>query len=578
MHSWNSLLDIVILLAGSLVLGSIMARLKQSALLGYLLAGTVLGPNGLNVIQDEKTVEAIAELGVALLLFSLGLEFSWQRLKKLGSVILLGGFIQIALTIALSMAAGVALGLAAKEAFVVGAMVALSSTACVLRVLMDRAQIESEHGRCALGILLVQDIAVVVLALAVNVLGTEGTATEVMLYIGQILLYAAGLILALYLLLNQVAVRVLGTLTISRNRELTILLAIVTGLGSAWAAHAAHLSPALGAFVAGMFLGSSPFAVQIRADVASLRIVLLTLFFSAAGMLGDPRWMISHLPILLGLTAAVVIINTIVVWQVLYRMGTPQATAASAALSLAQMSEFAFVIGGLGKAVGILSDDVFMAMASTAIVTLFITPFLIAVAPQFGAWVSRVFGAGGGAGSSAAVASAHGDHQPPDILIIGFGPAGQRVGRSLTNSNHHVLVIDQNPEAKHLVAELGMMFQPGDASSEEVLEHVQLSAAKIIVITLPAPVIVIQVIRHVRQMAPNAYLVVRSRYHIYAAQFENAGAHAVVDEEEEVGKRLAHMVRRQLDGLPVQDEDAERAEVDEEVVPGDKTTIAKDIT
>lgn len=552
MQSWISLLDIVILLAGSLVLGSLMAMLKQSALLGYLLAGTVLGPHGLNVIQDEKTVEAIAELGVALLLFSLGLEFSWQRLKRLGGVILAGGFIQIALTIALSMGAGMALGLPAKEAFVVGAMVALSSTACVLRVLLDRAQIDSEHGRCALGILLVQDIAVVVLALAVNVLGSEGTASEVMLYIGQILLYAAGLILALYLLLNQVAVRVLGTLTMSRNRELTILLAIVTGLGSAWAAHAVHLSPALGAFVAGMILGSSPFAAQIRADVASLRIVLLTLFFSAAGMLGDVNWMLTHLPLLLGLTAAVVVVNTLIVWQVLYRMGTPQATAAATALSLAQMSEFAFVIGGLGKAVGILSDEVFMAMASTTIVSLFITPFLIAGAPRFGAWISRKLGdntkpllPNDGRGSDVG-----GEHPAPDILIIGFGPAGQRVGRSLFNAQHHVLVIDQNPEAKHLVTELGMTFQPGDASSEEVLEHAQISAAKIVVITLPAPEIVIQVIRNVRQLAPNAFVVVRSRYHIYASQFVSSGVHAVVDEEEEVGKRLAFMVRRQLGGLP----------------------------
>jgi CPA2 family monovalent cation:H+ antiporter-2 len=551
MHSWDSLLDVVVLLAGSLVLGSLMARLKQSALLGYLLAGTVLGPNGFNVIHDEKTVESIAELGVALLLFSLGLEFSWQRLKRLGGVILIGGFLQIAITVAIVTSAGVALSRPWKEAFVVGAMIALSSTACVLRVLLDRAEIESAHGRTTMGILLVQDIAVVPLALAVNVMGTRGTAPEVALYIGQVLLYAAGLVVGLYLLLNQVAVRALGTLTIARNRELTILLAIVTGLGSAWAAYSVNLSPALGAFVAGMFLGSSPFAAQIRADIASLRIVLLTLFFSAAGMLGDPAWMFTHLPILLGLTAAVVLVNSVVAWQVLRRLGTPSGTALTVGICLAQMSEFAFVLGGLGKAAGVVSNDVFMAMASTAIVTLFITPFLIAMAPRLGAWLDRRQTSDGG---KPVAGHGPGEAAPPlpDVVIVGFGPAGQRVGRSLIDARCSVVVIDQNPDSARIAGEMRFNFVTGDASTEEVLEHARAEHAKVVVITLPTPSVAMEVLRHVRRQSRHTQIVVRARYHMYAGGFEAGGANEVVDEEEEVGKRLAFMVRYHL-GHPHED-------------------------
>ena len=555
MHSWDALLDIVVLLAGALLLGALMARLKQSAILGYLLAGTLLGPNGLHVIKDEKTVEAIAELGVALLLFSLGLEFSWNRLRSLGKPILVGGFVQIGITISLCMGAGIMFGLSAPEAFVVGAMVALSSTACVLRVLMDRAAIESNHGRAAVGILLVQDIAVVPLALTVNVLGKGGTPGEVALYIGQILLYAAGLIAALWLLLNKVAVWGLGTLTMARNRELTILLAVVVGLGAAFAAYKAELSPALGAFVAGMFLGSSPFAAQVRADVSSLRIVLLTLFFSAAGMLGDPGWMIRNLPLLIALTAAVILINAVVGWLVLRKMGVPHAVAAGAGISLAQMSEFAFVLGLLAVNVGVLpqlvdeagnkqGSPVFMAMASTAIVTLFLTPYLIAAAPTIGMWLDRKLARGEGA-RAAAAGHGPGEHEP-EVIIIGFGPAGQRVGQSLANSGREVLVIDQNRDAERHTRPLGLHFMPGDATKEEVLEHAHVSQARVVVITLPTPEITREVLRTVRHLAPGAHIIVRARYHMYASTFESAGAHAVVDEEKEVGKRLAVMLRSHL--------------------------------
>ena len=223
----------------------------------------------------------------------MGLEFSVERLKKLGAKPLLGGVAQVILTILLGVAGAKLFGLNFREAIAVGMMIALSSTAVVLRILVESGEIEMPHGRNSLGVLLTQDVAVVPLALLMTILGGEGSAVEVAWSVGKLSLMAAGLIACLYVL-TRLAVLALGTLTLQRNRELTVIFAVVSGLGSAWAAHAVGISPALGAFVAGMLLGSSAFATQIRADVAPLQVVLLTLFFGAAGMMADPLWILAN--------------------------------------------------------------------------------------------------------------------------------------------------------------------------------------------------------------------------------------------------------------------------------------------
>ncbi|MHC4450198.1 MAG: cation:proton antiporter domain-containing protein, partial [Planctomycetota bacterium] len=390
MADWTLLLEIVVLLGAALVLGGLFARIGQSPLLGYLLAGMVVGaPGGWDFVQSDKDIDAIAELGVTLLLFSLGLEFSWRRLRGLGTSTLFGGVLQVVLTGAVVVATALAFGLPGNEAVAVGAMLALSSTAAVLRMLMDRAEIDSPHGRHAVAILLVQDMAVIPLAVLVSILGMGGTAQETAAELGRILLMGGGLVVVLYLFVTQVAVRALGALTIERTRELTTLLSVLLGLASAWAAHAAGISPAIGSFLAGMILGASPFATQVRADIASFRIVLLTLFFSAVGMKSDPLWIKNHLPLVLGTSAALIVGKSVLVWGVLRLLGTPNRIGASAGLSLAQIGEFAFVLGGIGVAGGFVSDQTNALVVSCAIVTLFATPSLVAYGPRIAGWIFR---------------------------------------------------------------------------------------------------------------------------------------------------------------------------------------------
>jgi CPA2 family monovalent cation:H+ antiporter-2 len=543
METWSLLLEVVVLLAACLLVGGIFSALKQNPLVGYLLAGMLLGgPGSLNVVRSESHIDAIAELGVALLLFSLGLEFSWNRLLGLGRKTLAGGVVQVVLTGA--AAAGVVLlfRLGPAEAVAVGAMVSLSSTATVLRVLIDRGEIDGYYGRNSLAILLVQDIAVVPLAVLMTLLGGRGEPADVFVDVLKILGLAAALVLGFYLLINKAAVRALQFLSVEKNRELTVLLAVVVGFGATWGAHAIGVSPALGAFLAGMFLGSSPFATQIRADVSSLRVVLLTLFFGAVGMVADPLWIASHLPLVLGFAAAIVLFKALIVWGILRAIGQPDGISLATGLCLAQIGEFAFVLGKTAKSVDAIGTELYMLVVSVAIVTLFLTPYLVAAAP----WAALTFQRWrGGLAPSDESRLTHAAFQP-DVVIVGFGPAGQAVGRAFVGGDTKVLVIDLNSAAKSNAESLGLHAEIGDATSRDVLQHAGAASAKVVAITLPARAAALTVLDHVRSLNPAAWIVVRSRYQNHEPEFQQAGADVIIGDEAEVGQRLAEGVKQSV--------------------------------
>jgi CPA2 family monovalent cation:H+ antiporter-2 len=335
MDSWNMLLQIILLLLACLLAGSLMSALKQSPLVGYLLAGMVMGgPGSFAIVKAEQQIESIAELGVALLLFSLGLEFSWKRVIGLGKSTLLCGVAQVVTTLILGALVGRLWGLPFTTSVAIGAMICLSSTAAVLRVLVDRGEMDSPSGRNSLAVLLVQDMAVVPLAILIPLLAEGGEPAAVASRVFSILLAAFLIIGSLYFLMTYVAVRALQSASFGRNRELTVLLSVIIGLGATWAAHAAKLSPALGAFVAGMFLGNSKFAVQVRADVSSLRIVLLTLFFGAVGMIADPVWMFKNLPTVLSLATVILVGKAVIIWGLFRLFGQSSGVSLSTGLCL----------------------------------------------------------------------------------------------------------------------------------------------------------------------------------------------------------------------------------------------------
>ena len=547
---WTALLDVLILLLTAMLLGALCERLKQSAILGYLLAGTLLGPNALDLMPNHKAVATIAELGVALLLFTIGLEFSWRRLRTVGPIALGGGTVQVLLTCALTTGVCLTLGLAGRPALAVGAMVALSSTACVLRLLVSRAEIDGVYGRNALGMLLLQDIAVVPLVLVVTALGGEdsGSVVQIGWEMGRAVGVAALLVAVLFVLLNYLVPLLLGARAAARNRDLPILLAIVTAVGAAWASHKLGLSPALGAFIAGLLLAESPFATQVRADVASVRTLFVTLFFSSIGMLSNPAWVLQHWATVAAVVAAIVFGKAIVTSGVARLFRSSPGHAVATGICLAQVGEFSFVLAEVARHGQLIDGSLFDLIVAATVGTLFLTPYLVAVAPHLATAVGRL--------------SAHGPRalhaldetslQPEGglrghIVIVGFGPAGQRIAEALMQRYKSLLVVvELGTKSADVARTYGLRTYIADATRTEVLEHVCVGAARAVAVTLPDPAAARQVIEQVRSLSPETPVIARARYHVYRWELILAGAETVVDEEEQVGLRMASAVRKML--------------------------------
>jgi CPA2 family monovalent cation:H+ antiporter-2 len=396
------------------------------------------------------------------------------------------------------------------------------------------------HGRNSLGVLLTQDIAVVPLAVLMTVLGGSGTATEVVIDIGKLVLMAIGLAAALYVL-TRLAVVTLGTLTLERNRELTVIFAVSMGLGSAWAAHEAGISPALGAFIAGMLLGNSAFATQIRADVSTLRVLLLTLFFGSAGMVADPLWIVSHLHWVALSVAALTVGKFVIVAGIFLALRQSLRVAAATALSLAQIGEFAFVLGTIGRGSGVVTDDVYALVVSVTIVSFFISAFSVPAAPRFGDGVARLLGKASASDRELAASS----HRS-DILIVGFGPTAQLAAVPLMQSEFKVTVIDLNRDGVRKAIQYGFNGQVGDACSPEVLEHASIGETKLAIVTLPHFDSALAVVELIRSMNPTATILVRSRYHIHRLPLSAAGG-TVEGDEDCVGDAMARRVTRWIE-------------------------------
>jgi CPA2 family monovalent cation:H+ antiporter-2 len=530
---WQLLMEVVLLLTVAFILGAVAQKLRQSAIVGYLVAGAIVGP----LLFNAEAVRQVAELGVALLLFSIGLEFSFSRLRKLGSIALVGGTLQVIITLvffALALIPFVDVSIA----IAMGAMAALSSTAVVLRVLVDRSAIDSVHGRNALGILLLQDIAVVPLVLLVTVLTRGGGVGEIALHLGKTLGGAFLLVVVFYLLFYHLVPRILMAQGLFANRELVVLLAIIIALGSVWIAHSLGLSPALGAFLAGMLLAESPFATQIRSDIVSIRTLFVTLFFTSVGMLADPLWLVHHLHwVVIGLSL-VFGIKTLIVYAIARRFDNGPIQALATGITLAQIGEFSFVLAATAHEGGLISADQFALILSITILSLLLAPYMIVHAEKWALFAAtHLFRS---QWKQATHPHMHAPSEQMHVLIVGFGPAGQQVAQALKSHKVHSHVIELNPHTAARARQMDLHVHIGDATSSDFLNHIGTQAICAAVITLPDPKTCRDVIANIKLLLPGIPILMRSRYHRYMADMKHRGATIVVDEESTVGQTLAN--------------------------------------
>lgn len=534
MTIWEIIAKLVLLFTAAFALGAAAQRLRQSAIVGYLVAGTVLG----SALFDRDVLLPWGEIGVSLLLFSIGLEFSFGRLRRMGAVALAGGGLQVVVTLLLFAAMFAALhpfGMSIAW----GEIVTVSSTAIVLRMLMARAEMDSVPGRTALGILLVQDIAVVPLVLSLTVLSHGGTGWGVLAQIGRSVAAAGGLAAVFYLLFYQLIPRLLMRGGVFADRELVVVLAVVIALGSSWAAHSLGLSPALGAFLAGMLLAESPFASQIRADVGSLRTLFVTLFFTAVGMLAEPAWFAANWAEVLGWLSLVFVGKTLVIFAIGVAFRLHPAHALATGIALAQVGEFSFVLAAEARRGGLITEHVFSLAVSVTILSMFLAPYMVTYARPAARRIVAAFSrprapipAGGGPAPE----------REGRVFIVGFGPAGRKVARALVENGVVPHVVELNPASVKAARRMGLDAHVGDASQPEIIAHLGIDTACVVVVTVPDPSTARRILQNIHGHSPGTSVIVRSRYHIATAELWGLGAAFVVDEENVVGRELARQV------------------------------------
>lgn len=535
MDLWYFLFELTILLGGAFLLGALAQRFRQSPILGYLLAGTIVGP----LLFNSEAVSQSAELGVSLLLFSIGLEFSFNRIKQLGRLAFGGGSLQVAATMGC-----VSLILMPwfdiDQALTIGAIVALSSTAVVMRVLVDRSEIDSVRGRSCLAILLLQDIAIVPLVIMVSLFAPDADQTNMGRHILKIIASAGGLGLVLYIVLYKGVPLLLSRQGVFANRELTVLLAIAIGLGASWGAHALGISPALGAFLAGLLIGESPFATQIRADIGAVRTIMVTLFFASVGMLVKPMWFLSHLHWILSAALAIFILKALLTFGAGRLFGLNNRQALATGISLAQVGEFSFVLATAASQGGVIGSQGYDLTLSVIILLMLVAPYMVSQAfPVTDRILTRVLGQ-----PLANSLQRQSNKLEPSrkVLVVGLGPAGQAVTRHLKEHQMMPVILDSNPQSRTTAYELGVKVHLGDATNEEVLLHAGLGQACMAVVTVPDPGTTTEIVEQVRRLRPHLPIAARCRYNRHQSTVKKAGANIVVNEEALTGHELAHLV------------------------------------
>ena len=528
---WPLLINLFLLLLAAYTAGILAQAFRQSAIVGYLLAGSIVG----SLLFSGDLVSSVAELGVSLLLFSIGLEFSFRHLRSMGRDLLSGGALQVLVTLVVFTAL-TRFFIPTASAVVVGCAFAASSTAIVLRVLLDNSRMDSNRGRMSLGILLVQDLAVVPLVLLVSLMGEASTWMSVMLRIGKVIASAGGLVLIFYLLFYRAIPWLLRKKGLFANRELMILLAILSAMGAIGGAHAVGLSPALGAFLAGMLLAESPFATQIRSDIDAIRTFFVVLFFTSIGMLLDLGWLAHHLHLVLPAVLIVFALKAVIIAFILKILRVDNQVALSTGITLGQVGEFAFVLVAAGQEGGIVGPDLFAGVVSVTMLSMFLAPYMAGYAEPLTEKILARFSSSHAASASAARGEPASCRK---AVIVGFGPAGRKVAAILKTIGVIPEIIDLNPSAIESAAREGVVIYLGDSTKHDILEHAGVRDAAVVVVTVPDSQVAATTIGMVRSLNPHVMIVARGRYHRHNEMLMEAGATLVVDEEQLVGEGLA---------------------------------------
>ena len=527
-------LELLLILVGlAIPIVALAHRLRLPPLAGFFAAGVVIGPHGVGLIDGPDQIRTLSELGVALLLFAVGLELSLSLVRRWARSVFVGGGLQVGATLGAGALAAVGLGVEPRQAIFYGALAAMSSTAIVTRAYADRAELDAPHGRSVISILLFQDLCILPLMLLLPLLAFGGGAGT-----GGGLELARGLaIMAALVVGGRFLVRwTLDRVALFRDRDLFTLCVSFFGIGAAVVTSAAGFSIAIGAFIAGLIISESEYGLQALSDVLPFRALFSGIFFTSLGMLLDIPAVFAQLPLLLLLTAVVVAVKAAIAAGVVLALGGLLKTALISGLSLAQVGEFSVLLAAAGLPLGLFREGDYQLFLSAAVLSMMATPFLIHFAAPLAERASARLGAGGPPSGPAPRGDL--DTLAGHTIIVGYGLAGRYLARVLTAAGITCAVVDQNPELVRRAREDGITVVYGDGTQPAVLEHVRLREARTIVFAIASPADERRGAAVARKLSHAVRIVVRTRYIRASDDLLELGANDVVVEEFEASIEL----------------------------------------
>lgn len=534
--------EILTVFALSVAVIYVCHKARIPAIVGFLITGVIAGPYGLALVKAVHEVETMAEVGVVLLLFTIGMELSLGELVRLRKSVFLGGGSQVGLTIIAFGALALALGQSGPQALFVGFLAALSSTAIVLKILQQRAEMDSAHGRISLSILIFQDLIIVPMVLVVPFLAGQGGAESGGLGFLWPTVKGVGMVALVFLLARKVVPLVLHQIVQTRSRELFLISTLAMCLATAFLTSSIGLSLSLGAFLAGLIISESEYSLSALEGILPFRDVFTSLFFVSVGMLLDVNYLITHIGPVAGTTLAVLALKAFMAAGAAYILGFPVRPAVLVGLALCQVGEFSFVLAKSGVSHGLLDQAGYQLFLAASILTMALTPPLIALAPRladrvrllplFSRMRPRPFEE-----EMARVCVGHGcvaDH----LVIVGFGVGGQHLARAAKNFGITYRVIEMNPDTVRHSAAQGEPIMYGDASQAAVLEHVGVPQARVLAIVVSDPASTRRIIDAARKLNPGLHIVTRTRFLSEIGPLMDLGASDVIPEEFETSVEI----------------------------------------
>jgi len=541
------LTEVVALIVAGALIAYICFRLKLVPIVGFLLAGVLIGPNALAIVKDQALVDATAEIGVILLLFTIGIEFSLEKLAKIQRLIFGGGMMQVGFSVAATAFVLSAFGVDWKAGIFTGMLVALSSTAIVLKLLADNGETNSEPGQVSLGLLIFQDLAIVVMVLLVPILaGSEGGG------LGDIgiALATAGLIIAAVLVIaRRVMPKILEAVAMTCSPELFLLTVIAICFGTAYLTSLAGVSLSLGAFLAGLMVSESRFSQHALTETLPLQILFSATFFVSVGMLLDLGFLVQNLPIVVAAVATVLIIKIATTWISVRTLGYATPIAAASALTLGQIGEFSFVLERAGREVGLFPAAAgtagSQAFIATTVILMVATPLLMRLGSRLSDRIVERRETGSMPDDLETQLADHELDLEDHVIVAGYGRAARSLVRILAGSGIPYVITTLSPDGANEAEKEGLPVVRGDASKLFLLTHVGIQRAKMLVIADDNPSTAHRITSVARQQNPTMRIVVRTRYSIDAEELLQAGADEVISEEFESVVQLFGEVLRE---------------------------------